>query len=104
MRVGLLSIAFGAMFLVAGAAGERAWADGAHRGGAHVKGSVQKRGGYSYTYEDSINTYGDPRRYGSTRSFRDPGLDKQSQGGPFDSGFFFDSATAPRGGDAPLMH
>lgn len=70
-----------------------------------VRGYVQRRGGYSYTYSDSINTYGDARsRYGATQSFRDPMLDRQTTAGPFDHGFFFESGTAPRGGNSPYMN
>jgi hypothetical protein len=75
------------------------------RYGTQVRGYVARRGGYSYIYADSINTYGDARsRYGSTLSFRDAGFERQSPGGPFDHGFFFDSGVAPRGGQSPYMH
>ena len=33
--------------------------------------------------------------------WRDPYLFRQTQAGPFDSGFFFDFAILPRGGDSP---
>jgi hypothetical protein len=36
--------------------------------------------------------------------FIDPSINKQSQGGPFDSGFFFDSGMGPNGGDSPYMN
>jgi hypothetical protein len=36
--------------------------------------------------------------------FIDPAINKQSQGGPFDSGFFFDSGIGPNGGDSPYMN
>ncbi len=36
--------------------------------------------------------------------FIDPAINKQSQGGPFDSGFFFDSGLGPNGGDSPYMN
>lgn len=63
------------------------------------------RGGYSYSEQDVINTYGDARgRYGAAISLRDPQMDRQTNGGPFDQGFFFDSAIAPRGGEAPYMN
>lgn len=76
-----------------------------YRRGPRVKGYVARRGGYSYSAADSINTYGDSRgRYGSANSLRDPFIDRQTKAGPFDHGFFFDSAVAPRGGDAPYMH
>jgi hypothetical protein len=75
------------------------------KGGAKVKGYVARRGGYSYSAEDTINTYGDSRsRYGATQSFRDPMMDRQSSAGPFDHGFFFESGIAPRGGNSPYMN
>ncbi len=62
-------------------------------------------GFYSYSYRDVVNTYGMSRvKYGSMNSYRDPFLDRQTVNGPFDHGFFFDSAIAPRGGDAPYLH
>ena len=74
------------------------------KGKAQVRGYSRRRGGYSYSYAESINTYGDARgRYGSASSFRDPMMDKQTEFGPFDHGFFFDSGVAPRGGDAPYL-
>ena len=73
--------------------------------GARVKGYEARRGGYSYSYADTINTYGDSRSlYGATQSFRDPMLDRQTNAGPFDHGYFFDSGNAPRGGNSPYMH
>jgi hypothetical protein len=37
--------------------------------------------------------------------FRDPQLGRQTEGGPFDHGFFFDSGIgSPHGGDSPYMH
>ena len=73
--------------------------------GPRVKGFVQRRGGYSYKWSDTINTYGDSRtRYGSVNSYRDPNLDRQSLSGPFDHGFFFDSGMGRIGGSAPYMH
>lgn len=76
-----------------------------YRSGARVKGYRTRRGGYSYSYQDSINTYGDSRsNYGGASSLRDPKLDRQSPAGPFDHGFFFDSGTMPHGGDAPYMN
>jgi len=34
----------------------------------------------------------------------DPSLNKQTQAGPFDSGFFFNSGIGPNGGDSPYMN
>ena len=36
--------------------------------------------------------------------FIDPQLDKQTPGGPFDSGFFFDSGMGQNGGNSPYMN
>lgn len=36
--------------------------------------------------------------------FIDPSINKQTQAGPFDSGFFFDSGIGPNGGDSPYMN
>ncbi|MBA2125354.1 hypothetical protein DLM45_03830 [Hyphomicrobium methylovorum] len=77
------------------------------RQAAQEEGYTVRRGpgGYSYNYSDSINTYGDSRsRYGAASSYRDPRLDRQTPAGPFDHGFFFDSAIGTNGGDAPYMH
>lgn len=53
-------------------------------------------GGYSYKASDVTGTYrASPPPY-------DPAL--QSPGGPFDSGFFFDSGMAPHGGNSPYLH
>jgi len=71
---------------------------------ARVRGYVARRGGYSYSPQDVINTYGGGRaRYGGVNAYRDPFSDRQTTAGPFDHGFFFDSAIAPRGGDSPYM-
>ncbi len=52
-------------------------------------------GGYSYRYQDTKMSPSEAKR------FWDPPL--QSISGPFDSGFFFDSAQRRNGGDAPYM-
>lgn len=71
-----------------------------------VRGYVARPGGgYSYTVEDVINTYSDTRaRWGSTNFFRNWSVDRQTEFGPFDHGFFFDSGIAPRGGYAPYQN
>lgn len=76
-----------------------------HRGASpQVRGYVIRRGGYSYNYSDSVNTYGSSRTlYGSTPLYRDPMIERQSPAGPFDHGFFFDSAIGPHGGQSPYM-
>lgn len=70
-----------------------------------VRGYVARRGGYSYSAEDVINTYGDSRTlYGGANNYRDPMLDRQTPFGPFDHGFFFDSGVGLRGGNSPYHH
>ncbi len=88
-----------------GHAGSEVQLTGSRSNGSKVKGYTERRGGYSYNQADSINTYGDSRsKYGGASSLRDPSLDKQTDAGPFDHGFFFDSATGARGGDSPYMN
>lgn len=66
--------------------------------------AVRPGGGYSYTVRDIINTYSDARtRWGGTNFFRNWSVDRQTDFGPFDHGFFFDSPVAPRGGFAPYQ-
>lgn len=75
------------------------------RGKPQVRGVVARRGGYSYSPEDVINTYGDSRsNYGGASNYRDPMLDRQTNFGPFDHGFFFDSGIGARGGNSPYQH
>ena len=86
---GSLMIALGALALVAFCGGEPAQAGERKRtlvsddSGTSVKsryrkrtrvyGYTARRGGYSYTPSDVVNTYGLTRNlYGSTNSFRDP--------------------------------
>lgn len=91
-------------------AGERGWRGHsrahAYRKGPQVRGYVARRGGYSYSYAESVNTYGDAfGRYGAGNSLRDPSMERNQTGaGPFDNGFFFDSGSSARGGDAPYMN
>ena len=56
----------------------------------------RRTGGYSYGTSDVTSTYG---------RAPPPYLDvRQSPGGPFDSGFFFDSGISPRGGNSLYFH
>jgi hypothetical protein len=68
-----------------------------------VRGFLARRlGFYSYDDSDVTNVYGGSRAlYGSTNTYRDPFIDRQTTAGPFDHGFFFDSGMGPRGGDSP---
>ena len=73
--------------------------------GPQVRGFTARKGGYSFSWSDTINTYGDSRtRYGGTNYFRDPNIDRQSNGGPFDHGFFFDSGMGRIGGNSPYLN
>jgi len=51
------------------------------------------RGGYSVRRSDTYDT----------RRFVDPTLTRQSQGGPFDNGFFFETPRGPYGGTTPYF-
>jgi hypothetical protein len=83
----------------------KAYADGARatkyttkykgKRAVRVRGFLQRGGYYSYTDQDAINSYA------WTSVFRTPLSDQQSPGGPFDSGFFFDSGIGPRFNDSP---
>lgn len=73
--------------------------------GKKPKGTPDRRGGYSYSQADTINTYGDSRGlYGRANSLRDPSIDRQTNFGPFDHGYFYDSGVEPRGGNSPYLH
>ena len=85
--------------------GEHPKSDYYRRSGPQVRGYTARRGGYSYSYADTIDTYGNPRtQYGGSNLYRDPMLDRQTNAGPFDHGFFFDSGITARGGESPYMH
>ncbi len=67
--------------------------------------TAARRGGYSFSWADTINTYGDSRvRYGGINAYRDAMTDRQSSSGPFDHGFFFDSGIGRLGGNSPYLH
>ncbi|MFN0217897.1 MAG: hypothetical protein ACKVP4_03670 [Hyphomicrobium sp.] len=99
---GLAAAIFASLLAPAADAGPRK----GYQSGPQVKGYAERRGGYSYSYADSVNTYGDNRSiYGGASTYRDPALDKQTNAGPFDHGFFFDSGVSgPHGGDSPYMN
>jgi hypothetical protein len=67
-----------------------------------VRGFLQRGGYYSYVDEDAANSYAWTRSlFISSSVFRTPLSQQQSPGGPFDSGFFFDSGIGPRFNDSP---
>ena len=61
--------------------------------GPQVRGYVKRRGGYSYSYNDSVIDYRDTSILRDSQTMR-------RQGGPFDNGFFFDSGIS-RYNDSP---
>jgi|SRR3990172_4558172 len=64
------------------------------RGTIHYR---RKRGGYSYKSSQTMSG-------AEMRRFYDPDATRQTPGGPFDNGFFFDSGIGPHGGQAPYQH
>jgi hypothetical protein len=60
-----------------------------------LKGSIGYRRAYSYSKQDVVGA--------DNRRFYDPSKTRQTPGGPFDNGFFFDSAIGRNGGEAPYM-
>jgi hypothetical protein len=95
------AIVFSGLALLAAAPSEAGSKHHHAADGAGAKG----RGGYSYSYTDSINTYGNSRsNNGGADVYRDPNLDRQTNAGPFDHGFFFDSGMGSHGGDSPYMN
>ncbi len=63
-----------------------------------------KKGGYSYDKSESVNTYGNAghkkKAPPGPPDFRD-----QTNSGPFDNSFFFDSGVGSiYGGNSPYMH
>ena len=67
------------------------------RQGPQVRGYVQRRGGYSYSYNDGAIDYRD------TSILRDV-QNSRRQGGPFDSGFFYDSGINNKLNDSPYLN
>ena len=109
IRAGLLAVGALVVLAAADGTGRRmvpgAWA-GEHTGNAkparrharkgQVRGYAARQGGA--TPEEIARYF---QLYGG---FIDPTINKQTQGGPFDSGFFFDSGINANGGDSPYMN
>ncbi len=81
---------------------------GGHRASRYYRGERRgrgRRGGYSYSSQDTINTYGDSRTLnGGANSYRFELYTRQTPSGPFDHGYFFDSGIGLHGGDSPYMN
>ena len=70
---------------------------GTYRRGPQVRGYVARRGGYSYSAADAAIDYRD------TSILRDV-QNSRRQGGPFDSGFFYDSGINNKLNDSPYLN
>jgi hypothetical protein len=85
----------------------RAYADGVKKKSkskraVRVKGYYYRGGYYSYTDSDAIDTRAWARSLFISKSpQRNPLTERQSDAGPFDSGYFFDSGMGPRFNDSP---
>jgi hypothetical protein len=76
-------------------AAKKKYSQSKNSSGKPLRGVIKKRGGYSYRSTDTT----------SSRDWRfiDPSYSRQTPGGPFDNGFFFDSGMGPNGGDSPYQ-
>ena len=77
--------------------------------GAYAAESTQKKKPRRYsnrqgTVEQGASPAEIARYFQLYGGYIDPYINKQSPGGPFDSGFFFDSGIGPNGGDSPYMN
>lgn len=81
-----------------------AQAESKNRTPGALEKNTSGKGGYSYSYADTVNTYGDSRtKFGGASVYRDRSLDRQTTAGPFDQGYFFDSGVGLHGGDSPYL-
>jgi len=62
-----------------------------------IVGGKRYRGSYSYQSSGTIDA-------SDTRRFTDPSVTRQSPGGPFDNGFFFETPNGPFGGYTPYWN
>lgn len=60
-----------------------------------LRGVIRYQGGYSYSLSQATGT--------NYMRFVDPSYSRQTNSGPFDNGFFFDSGIGPRGGESPYQ-
>ncbi|CAN1724357.1 conserved exported protein of unknown function [Hyphomicrobium sp. 1Nfss2.1] len=68
------------------------------------KKTVRRKDGRTYAVEQGASPAEIARYFALYGGYIDPSINKQSPGGPFDSGFFFDSGIGPNGGDSPYMN
>ena len=79
-------------------------ASGAYAGEYTQKKKAARRSGRAATVEQGSTPEEIARYFALHGGNIDPYINKQSPGGPFDSGFFFDSGIGPNGGDSPYMN
>lgn len=75
-----------------------AWANG------KKKQKQVRRGERRYAVERGSTPEEIARYFQLYGGFIDPAINRQTPGGPFDSGFFFDSGIGPNGGNSPYMN
>lgn len=68
------------------------------------KKSARRKDGRTYAVEQGASPAEIARYFALYGGYIDPSINKQSPGGPFDSGFFFDSGIGRNGGDSPYMN
>ncbi|MDH4983920.1 hypothetical protein [Hyphomicrobium sp. D-2] len=81
-------------------------APGAHAGEYSKSKKSARRAPRSraYAVERSSTPEEIARYFALYGGYIDPSINKQTPGGPFDSGFFFDSGIGPNGGNSPYMN
>jgi hypothetical protein len=104
-RVSTGIIAAAGFFMLATLSGAGDYvAPGAFAQDAPQKKSVHRKKGRAYAVEQGSTPAEIARYFQLYGGYIDPHINKQSPGGPFDSGFFFDSAIGRNGGDSPYMN
>jgi hypothetical protein len=104
-----LLIAVG-LLLVAGLSGASqqiapgAWAQEQTTNKRPVRRHARRGKPRTYALESGASPSEIARYFALYGGYIDPSINKQSQGGPFDSGFFFDSGMGANGGDSPYMN
>jgi len=68
------------------------------------KRTARHRKGRDYAVEQGASPAEIARYFQLYGGYLDPSINKQTPGGPFDSGFFFDSGIGRNGGDSPYLN
>ena len=79
-------------------------APGAYAGEKVQKKSARRSKNRAYALEQGASPAEIARYFALYGGYIDPRINKQSPGGPFDSGFFFDSGIGRNGGDSPYLN